>query len=372
MAGENQNRVPPCTRCDGENNLKTVKGAILLLLLVIIVQGGVSAATEHRQPKRYTVQILTRLSHSTGNFTQGLIYHDGKLYESTGIAGESTIQRIDVISGEVENILYNPPEVFAEGLALLGQQMFQLTWRHKLVYVYDFERLFETDFSQVNMFHYPVPITHGWGLTAHQSELIMSDGSRYLYFLDPDSFGIKRRIQVTEGGQPVLNINELEYARDTIYANVLYRNDIIQIDPTSGQVLAVIDASELLKQRPDNPEEEFPGENVLNGIAYNQTTDTFYVTGKRWPYIFEVQFIAHESVVRAIEAFMADAPKALCTCTHPAMKCDPVSQERRWKGSPFGEETVIVWQYERSPVTGMGESCMADNSFEGFPFRMVD
>jgi len=276
-----------------ENNLKTVNGAIVLLLLVIIVHGGVSAATEQRQPKRYAVQILTRLSHGTGNFTQGLIYHKGKLYESTGIAGESTIQRIDVISGEVENILYNPPEVFAEGLALLGQQMFQLTWRHKMVYVYDFESLFETDFSQVNMLQYPVPITRGWGLTAHQSELIMSDGSSYLYFLDPRLFDINRRIQVREGGQPVLNINELEYARDTIFANVLYRNDIIQIDPTSGQVLAVIDASELLKQGLNNPQEEIQDENVLNGIAYNRTTDTFYVTGKRWPYIFEVQFIEY-------------------------------------------------------------------------------
>lgn len=246
---------------------------------------------EQKQPKQFSLHIVKKLPHNTRNFTQGLIYYNGKLYESTGLEHESTIQRMDVINGNVEKILYNPPDVFAEGLALLGQELFQLTWRRNLVYVYDFENLFETDFSQVKTLNYPFPIKEGWGLTAHESELIMSDGSSYIYFLDPDSFGIKRKIQVTEAGHAVPKINELEYAHDTIYANVWLRKEIIQIDPTTGQVLAVIDASELLIPARNYPKEEFPVENVLNGIAYNQRTNTFYLTGKRWQYIFEVKFI---------------------------------------------------------------------------------
>jgi len=272
------------------NNLKT-KEIFAFLLLLGLILNLLACSKDEKHPKHFSVQIIRKLPHNTNNFTQGLFYHDGKLFESTGIECESTIQKIDVDSGKVEDVLADPPGVFAEGLALLGRQLFQLTWLKKLVYVYDFDQLFNTDFSNVRTLNYPFPIREGWGLTAYQSELIMSDGSSYIYFLDPHSFEIKRKIQVRKAGDPVQKINELEYAQNKIFANIWQRNEIIQIDATSGEVMAVIDASRLEKPARDYPNEKSPRENVLNGIAYNQTTDTFYLTGKRWQYIFEVKFV---------------------------------------------------------------------------------
>jgi glutamine cyclotransferase len=252
---------------------------VIAMLSIIIINSNMNTFTyaESSEVSRYTVHIVKRLPHDTQSFTQGLVYYEGTLYESTGLYGRSSLQKIDAETGTVQNAL-PIPDVFAEGLARWEDRLIQLTWQQNIAFIYNL-----SNFSQIGMFQYD---TEGWGLTADDRHLIMSDGTDVLYFRNPLSFEIERKIQVTLEGKPVYRINELEYADGFIYANVWFENYIIQIDPTDGKVVGYIDATPLLqKQKP------LSKDSVLNGIAYKNETQTFYLTGKNWPTIFEVKLV---------------------------------------------------------------------------------
>ena len=231
---------------------------------------------------RLTVQVVASIAHDPRSFTQGLLYHRGKLYESTGLVGQSSLQRIDAQTGKVEKNMA-VPGVFAEGLALFENRLVQLTWRDKTAFVYDFP-----SFSEIGAFKYR---TEGWGLTADGRRLIMSDGSDTLFFRNPFSFAIERKIPVALQGAPLRRINELEYAEGKIYANVWQETYIVRIDPSNGMVDGVIDARPLFSHLSPPSKQDIPRPGVLNGIAYNDDTKTFYLTGKNWPLIFEVELV---------------------------------------------------------------------------------
>jgi glutamine cyclotransferase len=226
--------------------------------------------------ENYVVEIIREIPHSQQSYTQGLLYHDGKLYESTGGYGESSLQRINPESGAVEKHLpiY---DVFAEGLALHEDKLYQLTWQAGEAYVYDL------NFERVNTFQYQ---TQGWGLTGEGDHLIMSDGSDNIYFRNPETFELERTISVTLENNPLFRLNELEYIDGYIFANVYKTNTIVKIDPETGVVVAQIDASSLW-----NHISVTPSTDVLNGIAYNPESDTYYLTGKNWDKLFEVEVV---------------------------------------------------------------------------------
>jgi glutaminyl-peptide cyclotransferase len=224
--------------------------------------------------KKYTVKIVGEIPHHINSFTQGLIFHEEKIYESTGLIGQSTLQRIDVHTGTVEKVL-TIPKVFAEGLALWNNHLIQLTWKSQVAFIYNI-----ADFSKVGIFSYG---TQGWGLTSDDNHLIMSDGSDRLYFRNPDSFDVERIIHVKYDGKPIKFINELEYVDGLIHANIWQKKFIVQIDPINGKVVGYIDCEPLFQRL-----QPLGLENVLNGIAYDKKTKMFYLTGKNWPKIFKI------------------------------------------------------------------------------------
>jgi glutamine cyclotransferase len=227
--------------------------------------------------KKYTVKIVREIPHDINSFTQGLIFHAEKIYESTGLIGQSTLRQIDAHTGIVEKIL-PIPAVFAEGLARWNNHLIQLTWNDRIAFIYNM-----SDFAKVDMFSYE---TQGWGLTSDNRHLIMSDGSDSLYFRDPDSFNIERTIHVRHHERPLNFINELEYVDGLIHANIWQQKFIVQIDPVDGIVVGHIDCEPLFQRLPS-----LDFENVLNGIAFDEKTKTFYLTGKKWPKIFQVVLV---------------------------------------------------------------------------------
>jgi glutaminyl-peptide cyclotransferase len=224
----------------------------------------------------YTYEIVNAFPHDRGAFTQGLVYLDGFFLESTGLNGESSLRKTDLKTGRIAKEVKLPEQYFAEGLALLAGKLFQLTWRNQKAFVYD-----PGDFKLEREFTYA---GEGWGLTTDGVSLIMSDGTSQIRFLDPATFAERRRINVRLNARPVDRLNELEYVKGAILANVWGSDDVVRIDPATGRVTAVIDFSGLLsaQDRDENTE-------VLNGIAYDATGDRLFVTGKRWPKIFEVR-----------------------------------------------------------------------------------
>lgn len=223
------------------------------------------------------VEVLRRIPHDSKAFTQGLLWHDGKLYESTGLYGESSLRRIDPISGAVEKRIELPAKLFGEGLARVDDRLVQLTWKEGIARRY---RL--ADFGLMGQWRYD---GEGWGLCYDGHALVMSDGSAELTWRDPGSFAIERRVRVRMSGLPVTQLNELECAEGWIYANQLNSDAIYRIDPSSGRVVARIDASGL------DPADEAQPERVLNGIAYDDTSHHFYLTGKKWSVLLEAIFV---------------------------------------------------------------------------------
>ena len=221
-------------------------------------------------------RVVAVYPHDRTAFTQGLVYAEGQLYEGTGLNGQSWLRRARLGTGEVLQQADLPAEHFGEGITLLGDRLFQLTWQSHLGFVYD-----QNTFQLVQTFNYP---TEGWGLTHDGQRLIMSDGTATLYFLDPDTFIEVGRVNVSDERGPVNQLNELEYINGSIYANVWKTDRIARIDPASGRVLAWIDLSGLFSAA-----ELLDPEAVLNGIAYDVQTDRLFVTGKRWPSLFEIE-----------------------------------------------------------------------------------
>ncbi|BCX05216.1 MAG: glutaminyl-peptide cyclotransferase [Candidatus Roseilinea sp.] len=222
----------------------------------------------------YTYTVVNAYPHDPGAFTQGLVYAGGVLYESTGLYGRSSLRRVALETGEVLQQRDLPAEYFGEGLALFDGQLIQLTWQNNTGFVYDAE-----SFELQQTWAYP---TEGWGLTHDGAHLIMSDGSATLRFLDPTTFKVQREVQVTDGGQLVVRLNELEYVNGEVFANIWQTDWVARIDPQTGRVLGWIDLSGLL-----TPEER-QGVDVLNGIAYDAQNDRLFVTGKLWPKLFEI------------------------------------------------------------------------------------
>jgi glutaminyl-peptide cyclotransferase len=221
-------------------------------------------------------RVIHAYPHDPDAFTQGLLYRDGYLYESTGLEGRSSLRKVELESGRVLKKADIPRPYFAEGLTDWGQTLVQLTWVSHLGFVYD-----TSTFRKQREFHYP---GEGWGLTHDARHLIMSDGSDTLRYLDPSTFRTIRKLQVRDGGQPVTNLNELEYIKDEIFANVWETDLIARISPLTGRVNSWIDLSGLLASSDRTPETD-----VLNGIAYDAKNDRLFVTGKRWPKLFEIR-----------------------------------------------------------------------------------
>jgi glutaminyl-peptide cyclotransferase len=237
------------------------------------------APTTNAQRKPAPVQtykVIATFPHDTSSFTQGLVFADGQMYESTGLNGESTLRRVDVTTGKTLQRIDVPSQYFAEGLALVGDELLQLTWQHKLGFVYD-----RATFKQKRTFTYP---TEGWGIAYDgTSQLVMSDGSDTLTFLDPKSFAPGKQLRVLDAGRPISNLNELEWIEGEIWANVWMTDRIARISPNTGEVNGWIDLSSLfpLNQR-------MPPADVLNGIAYDRATRRIFITGKKWPRLYQI------------------------------------------------------------------------------------
>ena len=226
----------------------------------------------------YTYRISNSYPHDPNAFTQGLVYADGFLYEGTGLHGKSTLRKVDLKTGRVLQQIKLPDQFFGEGVTLFNNRIVQLTWRSNIGFVYDMH-----SFKPLLEFNYP---TEGWGLTHDGEHLIMSDGTSNLYLLDPKTFEELGRINVHDNNGPLPRLNELEYVRGEVYANIWMTDRIVRIDPQTGQVQGWIDLQGLLGARNHSTPV-----GVLNGIAYDARNDRLFVTGKLWPKIFEIKLV---------------------------------------------------------------------------------
>ncbi len=257
---------------------------ILALTVALALVGTACRADEVAAPvatiepvapvTQLTVEIANTVPHDSDAFTQGLVFADGDLYESTGRYGRSQVRQVAPDGGEVLRSTDLDDALFGEGLAAVGGRLFQLTWRAGRALVYDRATL-----TVVDEFAYE---GEGWGLCYDGERLVMSDGSSRLTFRDPADFGLLGTIDVVQEGDPVSDLNELECVEGEVYANVWRSDQILRIDPSTGRVTAVIDATAL--ERPDSA-------GVLNGIAHDPETGRFRLTGKNWPAFYDVTFV---------------------------------------------------------------------------------
>lgn len=227
----------------------------------------------------YTYKIVHRYPHDRGAYTQGLLFHDGSLYESTGRPRESSLREIELKTGKILRRHDLSGELFGEGLTLWKGLLIQLTWHAKVAIVYDrrnFQELYRKSY-----------VGEGWGLTHDGSSLIMSDGTYTLSFLDPATFDVQRKLRVTLAGRTVWDLNELEYIEGEIWANIYQDETIVRIDPKTGRVTGRIDLRGLQKQQGI----EDRAQDVLNGIAYDPKTKRIFITGKYWPNLYEIELV---------------------------------------------------------------------------------
>jgi len=247
---------------------------VFVALAVLLGQPAPQAAADVEE---LVVKVLEEYPHDRGAFCQGLVWHDGVLFESTGLYGRSTLRRVDPKSGAVLARVDLDPGLFGEGLALAGGRFVQLTWNAGLALVYD-----EKDLVPVAQHSYG---GEGWGLAWDGERFLMSNGSARLTFREASTFESVRELDVTLGGRPLTRLNELEVAEGLLYANVWQETWIARIDPKTGEVTARIDASGLLSRF------DRRGTEVFNCIAYDPDSRTFWVTGKLWPLMFQVVFV---------------------------------------------------------------------------------
>ncbi len=250
-----------------------------ILLISLLGACGAGEAGLQNDASHYTYRIVEEFPHDPDAFTQGLVYHDGYLYEGTGRYGESTIRKVDLNSGEIIQLHQLESRYFGEGITIIGEKLLQLTWNAGTGFIYD-----KTDFTPLDTFRYP---TEGWGLTHDNTRLIMSDGSAALYFMDSETFRILNKITVTYNGSPVDRLNELEYFGGEIYANVFQTEYIVKIDPVTGEVTGWIH----LEGLSDLSGRSNSWEAVLNGIAYDAEQDRLFVTGKLWPKLYHIELV---------------------------------------------------------------------------------
>lgn len=250
----------------------------LLAFLLVLTVAGIAKPPG---PQIWGYEIVHTYSHDPRAFTQGLLYVDGHLYESTGLRGQSSIRMLDLNTGRVLQKYDLPADYFGEGLTDWGSTLVQLTWQAHKGFVYD-----RFSFAVLRTFSYD---GEGWGLTHDDKQLIMSDGTSYLRFLDPKTFHETRRIHVTtDSGQEIPDLNELEYIHGEIYANIWHSDRIARISPKTGKLLGWIDLTGLR-----DPSTTVNPDAVLNGIAYDAKDNRLFVTGKLWPKLYEIKVVPH-------------------------------------------------------------------------------
>ncbi len=223
-----------------------------------------------------SIVVKNTYPHDPEAFTQGLLFHQGFFYESTGLLGKSTLARKDMKTGKVLEAVQLPRDFFGEGIVLLKDKIYQLTWQNETVLIYDAQSL-----REIKKMKYS---GEGWGLTSDGKYLLMSNGSSTITFRDPESFKTVREIHIRDGDTPVGNLNELEFIKGEIWANIYLEDVIVRISPKDGRVKGWIDLSELRSYLARNAQVD-----VINGIAYDEKANRIFLTGKYWPKIFEIQ-----------------------------------------------------------------------------------
>jgi glutaminyl-peptide cyclotransferase len=251
----------------------------LIFCSLALFAGQAACAASDPPIPTYTYKVVHAYPHDPNAFTEGLFYLNGYLYESTGLEGHSSIRKVRLETGEVVLTHELPSEYFGEGITNWGERLIGLTWKSQVGFIYNLHT-----FAVMGQFKYP---GEGWALTHNDREIIMSDGTAELRFLDPKTLHELRRIRVTAHGKPVDQLNELEWLQGTILANIWQTERIARIDPNSGEVVAWIDLTGLLPMR-----DRIQGHtDVLNGIAYDSAADRLFVTGKLWPKLFEIRIV---------------------------------------------------------------------------------
>jgi len=258
---------------------KRYLAAILVVAVALVIGSVILVLLNNRSaPLNYTYEVVKVYPHDQSAFTEGLVIEKGVLYESTGLYGNSTLRRVDLETGNVLQSYALPAELFGEGITVFGDRIIQLTWQDQKGFVYD-----KHSFDLLREFSYS---TEGWGITNDGSQLIMSDGTANLYFLDPETFQKVGQVEVRDGNASVTNLNELEYINGEVYANIWLTDKIAIINPQTGQVNGWIDLTGIYNQANRDPN------SVLNGIAYDAEGDRLFVTGKMWSQLFQIKVIA--------------------------------------------------------------------------------
>jgi glutamine cyclotransferase len=259
---------------------------ILGLSVLLAVASGFSCSNTSESPIPgnsdaiiYTYSIVNTYPHDRDAFTEGLVFEDGVLYEGTGLYEQSSLRKVELETGGILQISELSDEFFGEGITIYGDKIIQLTWKSNIGFVYD-----KDSFELLEEFNYS---TEGWGITNNGTRLIMSDGTSTLYFLDPQTFEESGQIEVFDNDTPITRLNELEYIRGEIYANVWKTDWVARIAPETGRVTGWIDLRGLL-----SAEDRTESIDVLNGIAYDAEADRLFVTGKLWPKLFEIALIS--------------------------------------------------------------------------------
>jgi glutaminyl-peptide cyclotransferase len=251
---------------------------LAIVVAALILACAPTTVAQRKPAPVQSYKVIATFPHDTSSFTQGLVFaSDGQIYESTGLEGQSTLRRVEIATGKTLQRVDVPSQYFAEGLAMVGDELLQLTWQHKIGFVYD-----RRTFKQKRTFTYQ---TEGWGIAYDgTSSLVMSDGSDTLTFLDPKTLAAGKTLRVRDAGRPIANLNELEWIEGEIWANVWMTDRIARISPRTGEVNAWIDLSSLwpVAQRP------MPTDQVLNGIAYDAANRRIYITGKKWPRLYQI------------------------------------------------------------------------------------
>lgn len=234
----------------------------------------------------YTYQIVKTYPHDRSAFTQGLIFHNGFLYEGTGGSRSrgdnfySSLRKVELETGKVLQKFDLADAYFGEGITILKGKIYQITWHERTAFVYDLN-----DFKLLREFRYS---GDGWGLTNDGTNLIMTDGTHVIRFVNPETFETVRTVSVfDQKGRPMMNINELEYIKGEIWANIWQEGEIVRIDPTTGKLLGIIDLEKLADEQMDKDENA----DVLNGIAYDEATERIFITGKKWGKLFEIKVV---------------------------------------------------------------------------------
>lgn len=261
-----------------------MKSFIVVLMALAIVAGcssqqkkSVAVQQQVVQPTEYTYRVKAEYPHLTTSYTQGLQFIDGQMWEGTGEWGESVLQKINLENGKAEVLARLPQTEFGEGITVLGDRVYQLTWTNNMVHIYDLEGKLLRNARYLG---------EGWGLTTDGSQLYMSNGTSTIYRVNPETFTREGKITVTMRGAPVDMVNELEWIDGKIWANIYTTDYVVIIDPKTGVVEGLIDFAGLLKEEDITSETD-----VLNGIAYDSATGRIFVTGKRWNKIYEVEII---------------------------------------------------------------------------------